>query len=73
MNGDYFNVPEPLRQLNKGEYFTKKEIAYPKESQVWIKGDYDRSSKKYECYRFSDINYIQYISGDKVVYTDFIF
>ena len=70
---DYFCVAETLKQLNKGEYFTKKEIAYPKDSQVWIKGEYNHSLKKYECTRFSDMNDIQYISGDKIIYTDFIF
>lgn len=62
-----------IRELKKGDYFTKKAIEYPTERQVWIRGDYDRSTKKYECYRFDDINTFTYVSGTKEVYTDFIF
>ena len=62
-----------VRELKKGEYFTKKNIEYPNEKQVFIRGDYDRSTKKYECIRFSDCNDFQYISGSKEVFTDFIF
>lgn len=61
------------KELKKGEYFTKKPISEPRESQVWIRGDYDRSTKKYECYRFDDMNTLNYVSGTKEVYTDFTF
>ena len=62
-----------LRNLKKGTFFTKKEIAYPNDSQVWVKGDYVRSMKRFECYRYSDVNDIQYIRPDKIVYTDLTF
>lgn len=35
-----------LKDIKKGEYFTLKPIAEPKESQVYIKEEYDRSEKK---------------------------
>ena len=62
-----------IRELKKGEFFTKKDILHPNETQVWIKGDYDRALKRYECTRFSDCNDMQYIRGDKEVYTNLIF
>ena len=62
-----------LKDLKKGEYFTLKDIAEPKENQVWVKDDYDRSSKKYLCIRFSDISDSKLIAGDKEVYTEFTF
>ena len=62
-----------LRDLRKGEFFTLKEIENPKESQVFIKGDYDRFSKKYDCGKFSDISAFRSLKGDTEVYTDFIF
>lgn len=62
-----------LRDLKKGEFFTRKPIEEPKESQVFIKGGYDRSEKKYACERFSDIcDYIQ-LKADTVVYIGFTF
>lgn len=62
-----------LKDLKKGTYFTLKAIDNPTEKQVYIKGEYDRSEKKYCCGRFDDISYSKYISGDKAVYTDFTF
>ena len=62
-----------IKELKKGEFFTLKPIAEPKESQVYIRGEYDRSEKKYECYKFNDMNAFRYYKGDKEIYTDFIF
>jgi hypothetical protein len=62
-----------LKDLKKGEYFTLKPIEEPKENQVYIRGEYDRTEKKFECGKFSDINYTRYLSGKTEVYTDFTF
>ncbi len=62
-----------IKELKKGEFFTLKPIAEPKESQVYVRGEYDRSEKKYECYKFNDMNAFRYYKGDKEIYTDFIF
>ena len=62
-----------LKDLKKGDWFTLKPIEYPKESQVYIKGDYDRTDKKYECSKFSDVCYSRMLKGTTTVYTDFIF
>ena len=62
-----------LKDLKKGDWFTLKNISEQKDNQVWIKDEYDRSSKKYLCIRWSDISDSKEISGDKEVYTDFTF
>lgn len=62
-----------IRELKKGDFFTRKPIAEPKESQVWIRGDYDRSEDKYECVRFDDANRFAYLKGDTEVFTDLVF
>lgn len=67
------NKPKKLKSLKRGEYFTIRDVAHPKESQVYIRGDYDRSEGKYECIKFSDMCDTKYFRGDKPVYTDFIF
>ena len=59
--------------MKKGEWFTLKPIAYPSDNQVYIKDDYDRESRKFACGRCDDISYTKYVSGDKLVYTDFIY
>lgn len=62
-----------LKELKKGTFFTKKPIEKPDEYQVFIRGEYVRSEKRYECTRFADVNDVQYIRGDKEVFTNFIF
>ena len=62
-----------LKELKKGDWFTLKNISEPKDNQVWIKDEYDRSTKKFLCIRWSDISESKEISGEKEVYTNFIF
>lgn len=62
-----------LKNLKSNTYFTKKQLDFPNEDQVWVKSVFDRSSRKYLCYKFSDINCWCLISGDKDVFTDFTF
>lgn len=62
-----------IKELKKGDFFTKKDIPEPKDNQVWVRGDYDRSSKTYECYCFDDVNRFCYIRGSKEVFTEFTF
>ena len=64
-----------LKALKKGEFFTRKSMGEQeaKPFQVYIKGDYDRSSKKYWCSRWNDISAGIELSGNTEVYQDFIF
>lgn len=62
-----------LSELRTKEYFTRKPYTTPKENQVWVKDSYDRSTKKYTCYNFADINRRIQLKGSTLIYTDFIF
>lgn len=62
-----------LKDLKKGEYFTLKPIEEPTEKQVYIRGDYDKSERKYDCGRFDDISYSRLLKGTTTVYTEFTF
>lgn len=62
-----------LKELKKGEFFTLKEVEFPRESQVYVRGEYDRGSKTYSCYKWSDVNAERFFKGNKVVYTEFTF
>ena len=62
-----------LKDLKRGEFFTCKPIEYPRESQVYIRGEYDRSIKKYCCLKFNDICDERTFKGDRVVYVGFTF
>lgn len=62
-----------VKDLKIGDYFVLKPVSEAKESQVYIRGEYDRSSKKYLCGKFVDISYSRLLKGDTEVYTDFTF
>ena len=57
-----------LKDLKKGEFFTKKPIEEPKETQVFIRGEYDKSEKKYEITRFSDFCSFWASHGESIHY-----
>lgn len=62
-----------LKSLKKGEYFTLKPIEYPNVMQVYVKDSYDYSLRKYEVYKYGDVNFTRFLKGNTKVYTDFIF
>lgn len=62
-----------IKDLKNGEYFTLKAIEEPSEKQVWVKGDYERSEKKYSCTKFSDICHENFMKGDRIVFVGFTF
>lgn len=64
-----------LKELKRGEFFTRKAMngQEAKASQVYIKQDYDRSTKKYWCQKWDDISRAIELKGDAEVYQDFTF
>ena len=62
-----------VKALKNGEFFTKRDIEFPGDMQVWIRGPYVRSEKKYECTCFGDVNKWCYLKGTKEVFTGFTF
>lgn len=66
-------MKKTIKELKKGEWFTLKEIEEPKASQVYIRGEYDRESKTYACYKWEDVNEERYYKSTKAVFTEFTF
>lgn len=66
-----------IKDLKVGEYFTLKEyddtVNEVPEKLVWIRGEYERSEKKYSCTKFVDFCHENFFKGTKVVYTDIYF
>lgn len=54
-------------------WVTFKDIEEPKDTQVWIIEEYDRSEKEYLLYNFADTSKCKYMKGDKVCFTEFTF
>lgn len=62
-----------LKDVKNGDYFTLRPVEEPKDSQVYVRGDYCREEKKYEVYKFANIGDFRLLRGDRIVYVDFIF
>lgn len=62
-----------LKELKRGEWFTFTPDEYPDARKVYIREEYDRSTRKYGYTRWADVNHYAEAKGSRVVYTDFIF
>lgn len=74
--------PTLLKKVKKGDYFTlTNKVKFVNDEPcsevlskyVYVKGDYDRSIKKYEVHKFDDICDYRFLKGDRIVYVDFFF
>lgn len=59
----------PIKSLKKGDFFKLKESA----NRVYVRGEYDRSTRKYACLAFDDVCYERMFKGEKLVFTEFTF
>lgn len=57
-----------IKEVKKGEYFR-----LAPNGPVWVRGYYERSSRKYEAYKYDNINSESFFKGDKKCYIDFDF
>lgn len=71
--------PVLLKNVRKGEYFTLTQKVQRNEDDevlskyVYVRSDYDMESKKYEVYKFDDMNDYRYMKGTRIVWVNFIF
>ncbi len=58
-----------LRNVTKGDYVKRKADA----KSIYIKGDYDKTTKSFELIDVEDINRVVYIKATKPVYVGFTY
>jgi hypothetical protein len=58
-----------LRSVTKGDYVKRKADS----KAVYIKGDYDRTTKSFELKDVEDINRCVYVKADKIVVIGFTY
>ena len=63
-------MPRELKELKKGDFFKLKDLDA---ATVYVKGEYDRSTKTYSCFKFDDVNAEIFLKGNKKVFVDFTF
>lgn len=64
------NVLRYLKDLKKGDFFR---LTASDTAPVWMRSDYERSSKKFSCYKYDNYNHENFFSGNKRVFTEFYF
>lgn len=71
--------PVLLKDVRKDEYFTLTDkVKYNEDGEVlskyvYVRSDYDRETKKYEVYKFDDINNYRFMKGTRIVWIGFQF
>jgi hypothetical protein len=58
-----------IKSVKPGDYIKRKADS----KAIYIKGEYDRTTKSYECVDVEDICRTIYIKADKVVYAGFTY
>lgn len=66
-------IQTTIRELKEGDFFTFRPHENPKERQVYVRSDYDRSGKKFAYFPYSDMMDEHFAKGSRVVFTDFYF
>lgn len=68
-------MQKKIKDLKVGEFFTLKDYGENEtpERAVWVRGEYDRCSKTYSCYKFADVNHENFFKGSREVFTEFTF
>ena len=54
-----------LRKLVRGGLFR---LAGNDDAPVWVRDEYDRSERKYLCYKWDDVNHWTYMRSVRAVY-----
>lgn len=59
-----------LRNVRRGEFFR---LANSESAPVWVRDDYNRSTKKFEAHKYDNIGRFIECRGSRAVYVDFSF
>lgn len=54
-----------LRKLGRGGLFR---LSGNDDAPVWVRDEYDRSERKYLCYKWDDVNHWTYMRSVRAVY-----
>lgn len=62
--------PSSVKAVKKGDFF---KLSNKPNAKVYIRGDYDKSDKTFECQNAEDMNEYRYFKGSKTVYVGFTY
>ena len=69
MHNDSNSTVAKLKDIPIGEYFKRK----PDAKQIYKKGNYDKSTRDYDCQKAQDISAGMYLKGSTLVYVGFTY
>lgn len=58
-------IPITVNKLNQGTIF---HMTASETSPMWIRGEFNRFARKYECHKYDDVNHEKLLSKNRVVY-----
>lgn len=58
-------IPITINRLNQGTIF---HMTASETSHMWVKGEYNRFAKKWECHKYDDVNHEKLLGKNRVVY-----
>lgn len=59
-----------LRRVKHGDFFR---LSSSESAPIWVRDEYNRSTKKYEAHKCDNVNYWSEFKGSRLVYVDFVF
>ena len=66
----------PLREVGLNDYFMLSDPNHAEqvdERKVYVRGEYDRASKRFSVYKYADVNDERFMRGDRLVWVGFCF
>lgn len=68
------SYPVKLKDVKITDFFTLKDYGdEPSPDRVYVRGGYDRTERKYDCFKFCDMCDSRLMRGDRIVYVGFTF
>lgn len=59
-----------LKDIKSGEYFKLKDT---ESAPVWVRGEYCRTERKFNTFKWTDFNHSRSLKGDTLVFVGFTF
>lgn len=59
-----------VNKVNQGTYF---KLRPTETAPVWVRGEYDKVSKTYSCYKYENTNHEKFLKGNREIYINFTF
>ena len=73
MTSDGLHRITTVQMLKKNDYFVTVDKYGEEGKTVYVRGTYDHSCEKYECYKFYDINSCRYFHSSQLVTDEMTF